>query len=439
MLKSERDKAIGAGAPHSFGTKASVQPSCPTSHTQDRDEWSFPSHGTAGLDQRKLSSLEETYGEGYERQHTVRAKTYTNSYTAPYLTTTVPYWARAAPGNFSSSRCGEAKGCNTCIEHCQCAWCSQSKSCLPSEALLVPVCFACGGPEGVIVGKSCENGCDGSHKGMMLAFFATFVAVPILIFVGALVFTCIFAKKYKEHVMDRKPQLQDVPEVWKAVGPDFRFGICDCFSDWDILLHTCCCTYARIADTYASAGLLSFWNTVMICIGISVARLLVGLIIGDQLSGALFAVIFAGVLSNYRGMLRVRLGGEGCTVMDFICLCCCPLCALCQEARQIDGAIGVRTSCCCNLKVEMGNTTGEPVLVLQPLTGGPQRELLLSQPEEMSLISAQPVMGQVVEGTPAVGPTALAQQALHHVEMLVVNGTASQDRDAGLDYTQMES
>lgn len=87
----------------------------------------------------------------------------------------------------------------------------------------------------------------------------------------------------------------------------------------------------------------------------------------------------------------------------------------------------------------MGNTTGQPVLVLQPLTGGPQRELLLSQPEEMSLVSAQPVVGQVVEGMPAGCPTPLLQQALSHVEMLVVQGTVSQDRDAGLDYTQMDA
>lgn len=234
----------------------------------------------------------------------------------------------------------------------------------------------------------------------------------------------IFASQYKTRVFDRKPGLPNpVAEVHKCIGSEFKFGICDCFGDCQVLWHTCCCYPTRLADTYATAGILSYWEIFRLAMGLLLLSFLISMFASQQIGSIAGNAIFALVFSRYRGNLRERLGGTGTTPMDFFCLWCCSGCAMVQEARQIDAAAGVHTSCCFNLQSRAAlmayPMTGQAVYVLNPVDQGQQRQLVLT------------------EGQPLVPPQ--PHQALNQpdMEMTLVQGAVLQDGEAATSYTQM--
>lgn len=238
--------------------------------------------------------------------------------------------------------------------------------------------------------------------GIVLLLSFVFVCVPCITIP-------IFAWKYKELVVDRKPPwIEPVQQRWRVheLSTGFRVGLCDCFSDCNVCVHTCCCYYVRLAETYTGAGLGSFWRLFFVAVGFRVAGTCASLLLGG--CGDLACIIMFAVYFSYkRGALRERLGGAGCTCMDCCCIFTFGECAACQEARTVDGLLGVTTACCCRLRetpLAEGlalSVVGEPRAILQPLPGN-QRALPVVAPQEMQAFAVpngQVYTGVVVQGS----------------------------------------
>ena len=160
-------------------------------------------------------------------------------------------------------------------------------------------------------------------------------------------------------------------------------GLCDCCSSPpELFLYGLCCPVVHLSDMYASAGVNTFvhcfilgtaWYSLRFLLSVAIGLVLYEWRLGDAIANGIFAVVF----SFKSGTLRERFGGHGCTCVDCICWWCCSCCAIIQEARLVDGAMGVHTACCCRLTAmpQTEALVGVPVVMLQPLRAGSQREL----------------------------------------------------------------
>jgi Cys-rich protein (TIGR01571 family) len=189
-----------------------------------------------------------------------------------------------------------------------------------------------------------------------------------------------FAAKYKAHIVDKRPIFLD--GVSESEG--FRTTMVQEFSsalsamicqeDSSICLHACCCHAVRLADTYSSVGLGGFWMNFLL---LTFLDFLLPFLMWEAkagLAGALLCrAMFAAIFSYKRGSLRHRMGGEGCSFIDFLGLFCCPYCAACQEARHVDGVAQVHVACCFVLM--RSSHSGEP-LVGQPVFAGEGVQLI---------------------------------------------------------------
>eukprot|EP00929_Paragymnodinium_shiwhaense_P080648 TRINITY_DN42073_c0_g1_i1.p1 TRINITY_DN42073_c0_g1~~TRINITY_DN42073_c0_g1_i1.p1 ORF type:complete len:512 (-),score=56.83 TRINITY_DN42073_c0_g1_i1:118-1653(-) len=349
--------------------------------------------------------------------------------------------------------CESRATCGTCTQDpgCDCLWCVKEAKCLPNDE--DGECAGCGvlvlRPSTELAVCQTDDG-DDAEKAATLALVATAVAISVILSIlMSLAVTTGFAFAYKQRVVNRKPALMNpVPERWRCHGETFPVGLCDCFGDIDICLHTTCCLPVRMADTYASAGVDDYWKSFWLFIGLVIlCRMVLSLVLGhlaDQICQGMFAVVF----TYKRAALRQRLGGfsHGFPWADCLLLCCCPLCVACQEARVLDSAMGVRTSCCCRLSLaaesELVGIVGPPVATtlqtgghgnarqLQTLSAMP---LQASAPEALSqplaTASAADMQQGLVVGT-VVTPSAMAGQ---QVELQAV----ARSSDAGDSYQQM--
>jgi len=121
----------------------------------------------------------------------------------------------------------------------------------------------------------------------------------------------------------------------RVLTHDFTEGFFDCFNDTDTCVHSCChfTRGPRVADTYVTAGLISPASACPIAAIIAFCPVLHFLFMPCK-----------------RAELRERLGGKaGVGCLDVLAVCCCLCCLIAQEARQVDRAIGVKTTFCCNL------------------------------------------------------------------------------------------
>jgi len=227
-----------------------------------------------------------------------------------------------------------------------------------------------------------------------------------------------FAFMYKKHVVDRKQVLNATPPQVQPEGAPasgFKHGICDCFSDLDICLHTFCCWHVRVADTYHGAGVLDFWVT-----------FLVGMICSP--------CFILCVMPCKRGEIRSKVSGgpSDCRFEDFLLVCCCTACTTCQEARAVDEVLGVRTKCCCQLTAvedsrvplvgevvsvaspQVATVTGvHPAFVLQPPTIAP----LHAQPGQAFQFEGREVVAGVVQNPEAAATTESLPQPGQDAEM----------------------
>jgi len=179
-------------------------------------------------------------------------------------------------------------------------------------------------------------------------------------------------------------------------GRGFRHGLCSCLNNCHIFWTVWWCHPTRIADTYASAGVMEFWPTFLLVTCVP-------------------CCFFWLIAPCKRAEIRARLGGDrnGCTTKDFCIAIWCSTCMMCQESQAVDQALQVRTKCCCLLESAeahiplVGAGVGDPVMVsghlaydMQPLAS-----LTGSAPRE-----------DVVEGRP-VPASALLQAAGRDISM----------------------
>lgn len=111
----------------------------------------------------------------------------------------------------------------------------------------------------------------------------------------------------------------------------------DCFSDPHSCCFTCLCFGIRWADNLRISGLQGFWHALTMFILVMVLYML-------RLPFILPILLVLQVY--YRQRLRRLFDidpGSCASVSGDCCLyCCCPLCAICQEARHVEEARAVR-------------------------------------------------------------------------------------------------
>mmetsp|Transcript_96810 Transcript_96810/g.172235 ORF Transcript_96810/g.172235 Transcript_96810/m.172235 type:complete len:341 (-) Transcript_96810:125-1147(-) len=198
--------------------------------------------------------------------------------------------------------------------------------------------------------------------------------------VGVLL-TLVFAAVYKMLVTDQRPptfpEADELDLGRSMTNPphDFHFTLFSCCEDGQAA-RTCCtacmCPSLRAADTYAAAGLLPFWRTILIFVGIQVAAVLVGFGMPDDSSyeptSAAFLAI-ACVFVGYRQALREKLGAPqgrqtSVFIKDWLAWACCQSCVITQEAREVDMAEGLDVKFPC-LGVENRGSNGEGRALLE--------------------------------------------------------------------------
>jgi Cys-rich protein (TIGR01571 family) len=166
----------------------------------------------------------------------------------------------------------------------------------------------------------------------------------------------VFAYLYKSKVVDGIPKL--VAREPNSAGKDFQFGLFGCCSSTHLCLHTCCCWQCRVAHTYQVTDVMDYWPTIFL----------------TGLCGCFMPCIGA---CYGRKKLRVVLGLEEDTCMDFVKYCFCSLCAVGEEAMQVDKATSVNVFCCCSVVTDeqmqqavQDNQSAQPALTneAEPLT-----------------------------------------------------------------------
>lgn len=231
--------------------------------------------------------------------------------------------------------------------------------------------------------------------GARMMMLGGIVLVLVCLVLAACCFApCVFAWMYKKKVSDQRQPLPALPTPGVFTQQDFRFSLCDCFSDMSICCHTFWCPMARAADTHHAAGSDKFWNVVLYWLGSSFVGACIG---GDSFGKCIASVVLALIMTSRRQELRAKLGispGENCT--DFMLWWCCSPCAVAQEAREIDVATGVKVRCCCNLlsngiprSLELDSMVGPAVSAApaasEPTTWGSYAEPLRASPQVVDI------------------------------------------------------
>lgn len=118
----------------------------------------------------------------------------------------------------------------------------------------------------------------------------------------------------------------------------FSDAICECGQSWSICVWSCCCPCIRWSDTVSQMHFLAFylgiltWSSLFFCNGL--------------FSGLGFLLIVL-VGAWHRGKIRAHFGlPRSCMTgfQDVIAWLCCQPCAIAQEARHVERALGLKTS-----------------------------------------------------------------------------------------------
>jgi len=157
-------------------------------------------------------------------------------------------------------------------------------------------------------------------------------------------------------------------------GADFQTPKFGCLEDPEYCVVGWCFNLCRMADTVSIIGNNEGWMSYWGVLGLYV----LGLIVASFTAGVGLLAIWAVntfLMTKLRAQLRQSMGrradvdGE-----DLLFWCCCPLCAICQEAREADKATGTRVKCgpCPSLVLEPrpADMVGLPVAA-PPLVAGP--------------------------------------------------------------------
>ncbi len=194
-----------------------------------------------------------------------------------------------------------------------------------------------------------------------------------------------FAAIYKFNTLNSIPDarfkvhLHPNPNILDLEFPWFSFT-----EDTQTFLHACCCYAPRVAHTYAAADFAPYW-----------------ILYKDLVMYNIFAPI---KFAEYRWLLRNRMGlareWEDLTEKERnlyrMEACACWPCYAYQEAKQVDTAMGISISCCCQLTdvlAEEEEARAEGLGILN----GPRASAVLAQ--------AGGAIGQRSSGGPAaMGP-----------------------------------
>lgn len=118
----------------------------------------------------------------------------------------------------------------------------------------------------------------------------------------------------------------------------FSDAICECGQSWPICIWACFCPCIRWSDTVSQMRFTSFYLSLLIWCGLMLTNaLFTGL--------GFFLVVLLGAwhrsrIRGYFGLPRTCMTG----VQDVIAWICCQPCAIAQEARHVERALGLRTS-----------------------------------------------------------------------------------------------
>lgn len=171
------------------------------------------------------------------------------------------------------------------------------------------------------------------------AFFtgAHLASVLLTSFVNVLIVLCCAFVYMRNKVDPRQPPLDGLDhEAYLLDKNDWRFGLFDCFRTPPICMLSCCCPTIRWADTMRMAGILSFYT------GVVVMTVLTSL---GPLAGGLTMLIGVCIAVHQRQRIRRLFGmpaGNASTYCQDCCVyTCCSVCAIVQEARQVEEAYAV--------------------------------------------------------------------------------------------------
>jgi Cys-rich protein (TIGR01571 family) len=118
----------------------------------------------------------------------------------------------------------------------------------------------------------------------------------------------------------------------------FSDAICECGQSWPICMWACCCPCIRWSDTNSQLHFMNFYLGVFIWGCLTICNsLFAGL-------GFLMIVILG---AYHRGKVRAYFGlPRSCMTgfQDVIAWLCCQPCAIAQEARHVERALGLRTN-----------------------------------------------------------------------------------------------
>lgn len=140
----------------------------------------------------------------------------------------------------------------------------------------------------------------------------------------------------------RKPQ----PRLLTAPYPGerFTFGFFDPlgFQDWSICLMACCCPAIRWAETVSDDKVqyMTFWAALFLVLGLGISIFVLGFyVLGHVELAPVICLIFVLLGIYFRQRLRLTFGHNPYVLrsvaIDILSWCCCPCCAIVQEAREV--------------------------------------------------------------------------------------------------------
>lgn len=147
-------------------------------------------------------------------------------------------------------------------------------------------------------------------------------------------FAVCYNMKAVQPVLDSRGTLRamNIPDQG---NDDFENGICECFGDKWVCFHSFCCPLVRMAHTNALAGVMGFWESVMVWCCCSFMS--VGL-------GPCCLMVY------WRMRLKDIMSIREHALNDLFVTFCCPFLSVCQQASAVDTKFGYQVVGCCDLE-----------------------------------------------------------------------------------------
>lgn len=148
-----------------------------------------------------------------------------------------------------------------------------------------------------------------------------------------LCFAFLYNKNAVQSVIKKKGTLDD-KDIEGDGSDDFENGIFGCFDDMWVCIHGLCCPLVRMAHTNAVAGIMDFWQTILIYFCCAL------------FTGGIGPCCLTVV---WRRHLKEIMQIEDHCFNDLFVTCLCPNLAICQQGTAVDRAMGYEVTGCCNV------------------------------------------------------------------------------------------